>query len=90
VQLSYAIGIAEPVSVSVWTYGTEVVPNEKIVACVRNLFDLTPAGMIKSLALLQPFYEKTAAYGHFGREGIGFTWELCDKVAAIRDFLDLG
>lgn len=89
VQLSYAIGIVEPVSVAIWMYGTETVPKEHVEACVQKLFDLTPQGMIKGLDLLRPMYEKTASYGHFGRESEGFGWEKCDKVEAIREFLGL-
>ncbi len=86
-QIAYAIGVAEPVSIHVDTHGTENVANEKIVACVEELFDLTPKGIMDSLNLLRPIYRKTAAYGHFGREDEDFSWEKLDKVDAIRDFL---
>ncbi len=86
-QIAYAIGVAEPVSIHVDTHGTENVANEKIVACVEELFDLTPKGIMDSLDLLRPIYRKTAAYGHFGREDEDFSWEKLDKVDAIRDFL---
>ncbi len=86
-QIAYAIGVAEPVSIHVDTHGTENVANEKIVACVEELFDLTPKGIMDSLDLLRPIYRKTAAYGHFGREDEDFSWEKVDKVGAIRDFL---
>ncbi len=86
-QIAYAIGVAEPVSIHIDTHGTEKVPNEKIVACVEELFDLTPKGIMDSLNLLRPIYRKTAAYGHFGREDEDFSWEKLDKVDAIRDFL---
>ncbi|MBE0495097.1 MAG: methionine adenosyltransferase [Campylobacterales bacterium] len=90
VQLSYAIGIATPVSVAVWTYGTARVSTKEIEACIKEVFPLTPAGMIETLDLLQPIYERTAAYGHFGREEEGFNWEKCDKVEAILQFLKMG
>jgi len=86
-QIAYAIGVAEPVSIHIDTHGTEKVANEKIVACVQELFDLTPRGIMDSLDLLRPIYRKTAAYGHFGREEEDFSWEKLDKVDAIRDFL---
>ena len=71
------------------THGTAVVAEEKIEACVRELFDLTPRGIIESLNLLRPIYRQTAAYGHFGRELPDFTWEKTDKVDAIRAYLSL-
>lgn len=80
VQLAYAIGIAEPVSVMVETFGTNTVPEEKISEAIREVFDLSPAGIIKTLDLLKPVYRQTAAYGHFGRSGSGFTWEKTDKA----------
>lgn len=86
VQLSYAIGIAKPVSVWVWTYGTARETEEKIVACIWEVFDLTPKGMIYALDLLRPIYETTASYGHFGREDEGFGWERCDRVEDINAF----
>lgn len=84
IQVSYAIGVAQPISVRVETFGTNVISEEKIVAAVTKLFDFTPRGIIKSLDLLKPVYRATAAYGHFGRTGEGFTWEKLDKVAALR------
>ena len=84
IQLAYAIGIAEPVSVMVNTFGTGRVSEEKLVKAVRKVFDLTPYGIIKNLKLRKPIYAKTAAYGHFGREEEGFTWEEIDKVSALR------
>ncbi len=84
IQVSYAIGVAQPISVRVETFGTNVISEEKIVAAVTKLFDFTPRGIIKSLDLLKPVYRATAAYGHFGRTGDGFTWEKLDKVAALR------
>jgi len=88
-QVAYAIGVAKPVSIYVDTHGTAKVEEEKIVACVESLFDLTPKGIIDSLDLLKPIYKKTAAYGHFGREDMGFSWEKTDKVDEIKAFLGL-
>lgn len=84
IQLSYAIGIAEPTSIMIETFGTEKVAQEIIINAVRNHFDLRPYGLQEMLDLLRPIYKKTAAYGHFGREE--FPWEKTDKVAALRDF----
>lgn len=83
VQLAYAIGIAEPVSVMVQTFGTSVVPEERLSDAVREVFDLSPSGIIRSLDLLRPIYTQTAAYGHFGRDGDGFTWENTDKTSDL-------
>ncbi len=83
-QLAYAIGVAEPVSVSVDTFGTGVVPEEKLVKLVRDNFPLTPKGMIEHLKLRRPIYRKTAAFGHFGRTEETFTWEAADKAEALR------
>jgi S-adenosylmethionine synthetase len=84
VQLAYAIGVAEPVSVMVDTFGTGTIPNSQITEIVRALFKLTPKGIIETLDLRRPIYRATAAYGHFGRTGPGFTWERTDKADAIR------
>ena len=84
VQLAYAIGVAEPVSVMVDTFGTGTVPNSQITEIVRALFKLTPKAIIETLDLRRPIYRPTAAYGHFGRTGPGFTWERTDKADAIR------
>lgn len=84
VQLAYAIGVAEPVSVMVDTFGTGKVSDAKLVELIRKHFLLTPQGIIKSLDLLRPIYQKTAAYGHFGRNEPEFTWEKTDKVSALR------
>lgn len=84
VQVAYAIGVAEPVSVMVDTSGTGKVENAKLVKLIRKHFDLTPQGIIKTLDLLRPIYKQTAAYGHFGRTGPGFTWEKTDKAAVLR------
>jgi S-adenosylmethionine synthetase len=84
IELAYAIGVAEPVSIMIDTYGTNVVPQKKIIEAVRENFDLTPAGIIKNLKLRRPIYRKTAAYGHFGRKDKDFTWEKTDKADALR------
>jgi S-adenosylmethionine synthetase len=89
IQIAYAIGVVEPVSIMVETHGTAKVDEEKIERCVRTIFDLTPKGIIETLDLLRPIYRKTAAYGHFGREEPGFTWEKTDKVDEIREYLGL-
>jgi len=84
IQIAYAIGIAKPVSVYVDTFGTGVIPDKKIAAIVQDTFDLRPKGIVKMLDLLKPVYRQTAAYGHFGRNEKGFTWERTDKAAALR------
>lgn len=84
VQVSYAIGVAQPTSVMVETYGTGKVPNEVLTRLVLEHFDLRPKGIVKMLDLLRPIYAKTAAYGHFGRDEPEFTWEATDKAAALR------
>ena len=84
IQLAYAIGVAEPVSIMVNTYGTGKLPDQQIVKLVRELFDLTPLGIIRTLKLRRPIYLKTAAYGHFGRSDDGFTWEELDRVNDIK------
>ncbi len=85
VQISYAIGVAQPTSVMVDTYGTGKISNEKLTALVLRHFDLRPKGIVQMLDLLRPIYENTAAYGHFGREEPGFTWENTDKAIALRE-----
>ncbi len=84
VQLAYAIGVAEPVSVMVNTFGTGKVEESKLTAIVRANFDLTPKGIIKTLNLRRPIYRETAAFGHFGRDGKNFTWEKTDKASALK------
>ena len=84
IQVAYAIGVAEPMNITVYTEGTGVVSDERLSALVREHFDLRPKGIIQMLDLLRPIYEKTAAYGHFGREEPEFTWEKTDKAAALR------
>jgi len=84
VQLAYAIGVAEPVSVMVDSFGTATVSEEKITEVVREIFQLTPKAIIETLDLRRPIYKDTAAYGHFGRKGAGFTWEKIDRADALR------
>ncbi len=84
VQLAYAIGVADPVSVMINTFGTGKVPSNRIAAIVKDEFDMRPAAIIQQLNLLRPIYRQTAAYGHFGRELPGFTWEVTDRAAALR------
>ena len=84
IQLAYAIGVAEPVSVLVETQGTGRLPDEEIAAVVQEVFKLTPGGIIDTLKLRRPIYRNTAAYGHFGRSGTDFTWENTDKVRALQ------
>jgi S-adenosylmethionine synthetase len=89
IQVAYAIGVAKPVSIMVNTHGTAVVTEEKIEQCVADLFDLSPKGIIESLDLLRPIYRKTAAYGHFGREDVEFTWEATNRVEDIKKYLGI-
>jgi len=89
VQLAYAIGVAEPVSVLVETFGTSKLSAAKLTALVRKNFSLTPKGIIESLNLRRPIYQQTAAYGHFGRTEPGFTWEATDKAAALAEQANL-
>ncbi len=84
IQISYAIGVAEPTSISINTFGTGKIDEDKLAALVREHFDLRPRGMVTMLDLLRPIYKKTAAYGHFGREEDGFNWEKTDKAEALR------
>jgi S-adenosylmethionine synthetase len=84
VQLAYAIGVAEPVSVALETFGTAKTDEDKLVRLVRDTFSLTPRGMTDALDLRRPIYKRTAAYGHFGRNEEGFTWEKLDKVEQLR------
>jgi S-adenosylmethionine synthetase len=85
IQVSYAIGVAEPTSISVQTFGTGKIADEKIVELIRDHFDLKPKGLIRMLDLLRPIYAATAAYGHFGREEPEFSWEKTDKAAALKN-----
>ena len=82
-QIAYVIGRAEPVSINVDTFGTGKIPDARLEKLVKENFDLTPKGIIETLDLRKPFYRKTAAYGHFGREDMGFTWEKTDKAATL-------
>jgi S-adenosylmethionine synthetase len=89
VQIAYAIGVPEPVSILVFTYGTSKVPTAKITDAVRKTFDFRPSAIISQLDLKRPIFKQTAAYGHFGREEEGFTWELTDKAEALKAELGL-
>src|SRR3954454_21936856 len=84
IQVAYAIGVAKPMNVTVYTEGTGLIPDHKIAELVNEHFDLRPKGIIQMLDLLRPIYSKTAAYGHFGREEPEFTWERTDKAGALR------
>ncbi len=85
IQVSYAIGVAEPTSISVHTFGTGKLSDTKLTELIREHFDLTPYGILTMLDLIRPIYKQTAAYGHFGREDIDLTWEHTDKADALRD-----
>ena len=87
IQLSYAIGVAQPTSVNVDTFGTGKLDSEKLVEIVRENFDLRPAGIIKTLNLRRPIYKQTAAYGHFGRNDLDLPWEKLDKVDVLKKYL---
>ena len=87
IQLSYAIGVAEPTSVNIDTFGTGKLSNEKLLKMVRENFDLRPAGIIKMLDLRRPIYKQTASYGHFGRNDLDLPWEKTDKVDVLRKYL---
>ena len=88
IQLAYAIGVARPVSISVNTFGTAAIPEEKIVELIEKNFSLTPAGIIRSLDLRRPIYRQTAAYGHFGRTDVDLPWERLDKVEVLKKALE--
>jgi S-adenosylmethionine synthetase len=85
IQVSYAIGVAEPTSISIETFGTGKISEDRLVQIVRDIFDLRPKGLIAMLGLLKPIYQPTAAYGHFGRTEDSFSWEKTDKVDALKD-----
>ncbi|MEG0255146.1 MAG: methionine adenosyltransferase [Vagococcus sp.] len=89
VQLAYAIGVAQPVSISVETFGTGKVSESRLIEAIRENFNLSPMGIIEMLDLRRPIYQKTAAYGHFGREDADFTWEKLDKVSALKTSLGI-
>ncbi len=84
IQVSYAIGVAEPTSISVQTFGTGTIPDDRMTDLIREHFDLTPYGILKMLDLIRPIYRQTAAYGHFGREDIDLSWERTDKAEALQ------
>ena len=84
IQISYAIGIAEPTSISIDTFGTGKLNETELIKLVREHFDLRPKGIVQMLDLLRPIYGKTAAYGHFGREEPEFTWERTDKALTLK------
>lgn len=88
IQVSYAIGVKEPVSISIETFGTQKVSDEVILKAIKENFDLTPQGIISSLELTRPIYSQTAAHGHFGRDDIDLPWERLDKVADLKKYLD--
>jgi S-adenosylmethionine synthetase len=85
IQVSYAIGVAEPTSIHVETFGTEKIPTRQIIKLIREHFDLRPYGIVKMLDLLQPIYRPTASYGHFGRDDLNVSWEKTDKAALLRE-----
>ena len=87
IQLSYAIGVAQPTSVMVDTFGTGKLSDEKLVEIIRENFDLRPAGIIKMLDLRRPIYKQTAAYGHFGRNDLNLPWEALDKADELKKYL---
>jgi S-adenosylmethionine synthetase len=85
VQLAYAIGVAKPVSISVESFGTNKVPESRIIELIEQHFDLRPGAIIRDLRLRRPIYRQTAAYGHFGRDDADFAWEVTDKAEALRE-----
>jgi S-adenosylmethionine synthetase len=84
IQVSYAIGVAAPTSISVQTFGTGRISDSRLIDLIRENFDLRPYGILKMLDLIRPIYQPTAAYGHFGREDIELSWERCDKAEGLR------
>ena len=88
IQLSYAIGVAQPTSVMVDTFGTGKLSDQELVGIIRKHFDLRPAGIIKMLDLRRPIYKQTAAYGHFGRNDLDLPWEKLDKAELLRSYLN--
>jgi len=90
IQVAYAIGVAQPVSIAVDTFGTGVIPDERIEQLVREHFDLRPAAIIHTLDLRRPIYRQVAAYGHFGRPDLDLPWERIDRAAALREAAGLG
>jgi len=88
-QVAYAIGQKDPMGIAVDTFGTERIPDDRIIELVRRYFDLTPAGIIKKLDLRRPIYKQTAAYGHFGRTDLDVTWEDVDMAQTLREEVGL-
>jgi S-adenosylmethionine synthetase len=86
-QIAYAIGVAEPVSVMIDSQGTGIVDDARLEAAVRKVFRLTPSAIIETLELTRPIYRQTAAYGHFGRDDVEFSWERCDQGEALKSAL---
>ena len=84
IRLAYAIGVTEPISIGVNTFGTGRLSNEELISRIEDNFDMTPGGIIKTLDLRRPIYKQTAAYGHFGREDLELPWEAIDKVSVFR------
>jgi len=89
IQIAYAIGVVEPISIMIDTHGDNRIEEGKIINCIQELFDLSPAGIIKELDLLKPIYKKTATYGHFGHEDKGFNWEKINRVNEIKSYLNM-
>jgi len=89
IQIAYAIGVVEPISIMIDTHGDNHIEEGKIINCIQELFDLSPAGIIKELDLLKPIYKKSATYGHFGHEDKGFTWEKINRVNEIKSYLNI-
>jgi len=89
IQIAYAIGVVEPISIMIDTHGDNRIEEGKIINCIQELFDLSPAGIIKELDLLKPIYKKSATYGHFGHEDKGFTWEKINRVNEIKSYLNI-
>ena len=89
IQLSYAIGVAHPISIHVDTFGTGKISSDRLITAIRENFDLRPAGIIKMLDLKRPIYRQTAAYGHFGRADVDLPWEKLDKVSALKTSLGM-
>jgi len=87
IRLAYVIGGREPLEISIDTFSTSKIPEEKLLKIIPKVFDLSPGGIIKQLDLLRPIYRKTSCFGHFGREDPDFTWEKTDKVREIRRYL---
>ena len=85
IQIAYAIGVAHPVSIMIDTFGTEKIPQSKILELIKEIFDLRPEAIIRHLDLRRPIFRKTASYGHFGREDKDFTWEKTDKAEILKE-----